>query len=288
MKASIRFYIKERIMEKLSRVILVSGLIAALITGCSSSSSNQPSDPVTVAPASEQYASSVWPKLHQNNFNTGLSMVDTSSVTGTTIIWTFHAGSKVDSSPAIGADGTIYVGCENGNLYALDPADGTPKWVFPTGGEIYTSSPAISADGTIYIGSETGFFAINPDGTQKWSYPTGDSEAGSPSIGADGTIYLASWDHNLYALNPDGSLKWKFTTGDSMDESPAIGADGTIYVGSGDSYLYAINPDGTKKWSFKAKNQEGMSTPSIGSDGTLIVGSENGYLYSINSHLEGD
>ena len=36
----------------------------------------------------------------------------------------------VYSSPAIGADGTIYVGSGGGKLYAINP-DGTLKWAFP-------------------------------------------------------------------------------------------------------------------------------------------------------------
>jgi outer membrane protein assembly factor BamB len=38
----------------------------------------------------------------------------------------------VFSSPAIGADGTIYVGSHDYNLYAINP-DGSQKWSFTTG-----------------------------------------------------------------------------------------------------------------------------------------------------------
>ena len=33
------------------------------------------------------------------------------------------------SSPAVGADGTVYVNSDDGNLFALNPADGSLKWV---------------------------------------------------------------------------------------------------------------------------------------------------------------
>ena len=58
------------------------------------------------------------------------------------------------SSPAIGSDGTIYVGSEDNNLYAINP-DGTKKWAFDTGDDV-NSSPAIGRDGTIYFGSLDG------------------------------------------------------------------------------------------------------------------------------------
>jgi len=60
----------------------------------------------------------------------------------------------VESSPAVGADGTIYVGSRDYNLYALNP-DGTQKWKFATNGEVW-SSPAVGADGTMYVGSADG------------------------------------------------------------------------------------------------------------------------------------
>jgi outer membrane protein assembly factor BamB len=264
------------------RMFLITFAVVAFSTGCSTSSNNQPSTPASSTSSTDQYANSTWPKLHHNNSNSGESL-HTSPVPTGTLKWDFFAGSKVDSSPAIGSDGTIYVGCENGNLYALNPADGSQKWAYLTGGVITTSSPAISADGTIYIGSHDAYlYAIYPDGSLKWKSQTGDSEASSPAIGADGTIYLASRDYNLYALNPaDGSLKWKFATGNAMADSPAIGSDGTIYIGSNDNNLYAVNPDGTKKWSFKTNN--GMSMPSIDFDGTIYVGSLNGRLYALNS-----
>ena len=38
------------------------------------------------------------------------------------------------STPAIADDGTIYVGSEDTNLYAVNP-DGTQKWEYPLGDE---------------------------------------------------------------------------------------------------------------------------------------------------------
>ncbi|MGB3478299.1 MAG: Ig-like domain-containing protein, partial [bacterium] len=55
------------------------------------------------------------------------------------------------SSPAIGTDGTIYIGSDDNALYAINP-DGTTKWRYSTGNYVF-SSPAIGADGTIYVGS---------------------------------------------------------------------------------------------------------------------------------------
>jgi glucose dehydrogenase len=118
-----------------------------------------------------------------------------------TLKWKYEIGDWTESSPAIGADGTIYVGSIDHYLYAIN-LDKTLKWRYKTG-DLVDSSPTIGKDGTIYAGSSDYYlYAINPY---------------------------------------DGNLKWKYETGGWVDSSPAIGADGTIYVGSEDGYLYAIN-----------------------------------------------
>jgi outer membrane protein assembly factor BamB len=197
-----------------------------------------------------------------------------------TMKWTFPTGGKVYSSPAIGADGTIYVGSDDFNMYAINQ-DGSLKWTFPTGNWVF-SSPAIDADGTLYFGSlDNHLYAVNPDGSLQWSFLAGDWVRSSPVIGDDGSIYFGCYDFHIYALKPDGSLKWKYLTGKGIYASPAIGANGTIYIGSFDDNLYAMNPDGTVKWSFLMGDNI-SSSPAIANDGTIYVGSWDMNMYAIN------
>lgn len=170
-------------------------------------------------------------------------VVDNDTIIGR-LKWSYSIGDTLFSSPAIGADGTIYVGSLDGYLYAINP-DGTFKWRYQTSGAVY-SSPAISAGGMIYIGSyDFDLYAITSDGALSWTFPTGQYVHSTGAIGSDGTIYIGSNDHCVYALNPSGSLRWSYATGGDVRSSPAIGPDGTIYVGSYDGYLYAIYGTGT-------------------------------------------
>jgi outer membrane protein assembly factor BamB len=200
-----------------------------------------------------------------------------------TVKWQFSTGGFIRSSPAIGIDGTIYVGSADYNLYAINP-DGTIKWQFTTGDAI-ESSPAIGANGTIYVGSnDYNLYAINPDGTKKWEFVTEAGVNSSPVVGIDGTIYVLCYNFNLYAVNPDGTKKWEISSGANFAYSSiAIGADGTIYTGSGGNSLYAINPDGTMKWEFITQGNI-WTSPAIGVDGTIYVGCEDRRFYAINSN----
>ncbi|MFQ6047702.1 MAG: PQQ-binding-like beta-propeller repeat protein, partial [Gemmatimonadales bacterium] len=73
------------------------------------------------------------------------------TITVLVTLWEFVTGDPVSSSPAMSADGTVYVGSWDYNLYAINP-DGTRRWEFVTGDEVH-SSPAIDTDGTVYVGS---------------------------------------------------------------------------------------------------------------------------------------
>jgi len=78
-------------------------------------------------------------------------------------LWEFETGSVVTSSPAIGSDGTVYVGSKDKKLYAINGKSGVKLWEFETGGDV-SSSPAIGSDGTVYVGSyDNKLYAIATD-----------------------------------------------------------------------------------------------------------------------------
>jgi len=223
-------------------------------------------------------ADTPWPMFRHNLKHTGKSPY--SGPAAPQARWSFQAGSWVFSSPAIDEDGTVYIGANDTQLYAINP-DGSEKWHFMSSGAFY-SSPAIGSDGTIYAGSYNGrLYAINPDGSEKWNFDTTDLIKSSPAIGDDGTIYIGSSDSNLYAVNPDGTKKWHFPTGNKIYASPAIEDDGTIYISSWDENLYAVFPNGGEKWRFHLGSQPRCS-PAIGADGTIYAGSQGTTFYAIN------
>ncbi|SVD50537.1 uncharacterized protein METZ01_LOCUS403391, partial [marine metagenome] len=57
-------------------------------------------------------------------------------------IWEFETDGVVNSSPAVGANGTVYVGSHGNKVYALHGATGVKLWEFQTKGLVF-SSPAV-------------------------------------------------------------------------------------------------------------------------------------------------
>jgi outer membrane protein assembly factor BamB len=93
---------------------------------------------------------------------------------GGTLKWQFNPGTGRDmrSSPTFAIDPingipTVYIGSDDGNLYAIDANTGNDLWAFDTGSPV-VSSPVVDLDGTIYVGSDNGnVYAINPNGIQQ-------------------------------------------------------------------------------------------------------------------------
>ncbi len=232
----------------------------------------------TVASFQGGLADSAWPMFRQNLLHTGRGIG--TEPAGNKVQWKFQTGEVSQTSPAIGIDGTLYIGSNDGNLYAVK-SDGSLKWKYQTGSPV-ESSPAIGKDGTVYFGSdESGMCAVDPNGSLKWKISSSLNFTSSPAIGPDGTIYIGAIDGNLYAINPDGSVKWKFVAGGGIGSSPALALDGTIYFGANDNNLYAVKADGNLKWKFPTGNKI-YSSPAIATDGTIYVGSTDKNLYAVN------
>lgn len=226
--------------------------------------------------------------------------------------WKFHTGGEVVSSPAI-VNGVVYVGSNDGNLYAINDSTGTQEWKFTARARI-PSSPAV-ADGSVYFGAYDGnFYAVDAaNGKLRWrfgipgerryaathlhgSLPAGetmpdpfDVYLSSPAVW-NGAVYFGSGDGNIYALDAaTGSLRWKVKTGDVVHASPAV-VDGKLYIGSWDSYFYALDATtGKELWRFKTgedpniHNQVGIQSSATVANGVVYFGCRDSNLYALDA-----
>ncbi len=151
------------------------------------------------------------------------------------------------SSPAI-ANGFVYFGSGDGNIYALDATTGDLKWKFKTG-DVVHASPAI-ADGKLFIGSwDSYFYALDSaTGKELWRFKTGEDPDMHNQVGiqssatvADGVVYFGCRDSNLYALDAaTGKKLWAFNNkGSWVIVSPVVQA-GKLYFATSDSALLHV------------------------------------------------
>src|SRR6266852_3647774 len=229
--------------------------------------------------------------LQRTRFNPNEDILTSTNVSGLVPDWTFTSGGFVDSSPTV-ANGMVYVGSEDGKLYAFNASTGKPLWTASTGGIIYYSSPAVS-DGVVYVGSKDHqLYAFNAStGKLLWKASTGNSIFSSPAI-ANGIVYVGSSDGKLYAFKISScsiscSPFWTAATRAAITYSSPAVANGMVYIGSDDHNLYAFNATGCGQascppvWMASAGDVV-RSSPTV-ANGVVYVGSDDGKLYALNA-----
>jgi len=228
------------------------------------------------------------------------------------VAWKFKTQGRVISSPVVVGD-AVYVGSTDGNLYAVNRADGTLRWKFATRGAV-NSSPAF-ANGVVFAGSTDGrFYAVDAaTGKEKWNFKTaGETRFTAPGIHggtprtemmadvfdmflsspviAGGAVYFGSGDHNVYALDIEtGALRWTFRTGNVVHASPAV-SNGVVFIGSWDRNMYAINAaTGKEIWKFQTGNdtviynQIGIASSAAVAGGVVYFGCRDGHFYAVDA-----
>ena len=161
------------------------------------------------------------------------------------LAWTFQTQAPVKSSAVI-SGGVVYIGSDDGFVYALDADKGARQWAFKTEGPI-EAPPLVVAD-RVYVGSGDGFFyAVNAvDGKPLWKYQTNDRIVGAANWhrGDDhlaASVLVGSYDNFLYCIEPDsGKLRWKVETHSYVNSAPAVHGDRAVFGGC-DGIVYVVS-----------------------------------------------
>ncbi len=192
------------------------------------------------------------------------------------LVWNYSIGHSEISAPIIDR-GTLYIGSDDNNLYALDAATGKLKWRYSTFGRVYTPT---ANNGLVYAASfDNNIYAIDSTGNLRWKTNTGNSIA-SPPVIYNNMLYggFDKFIYSIYIVN--GTIKWRYATDGLIESAPAI-SQGILYVGSDDSKIYALDAGNKNlRWSYKT----GGSITSLSVvNGILYAGSRDNRIYAIDS-----
>jgi outer membrane protein assembly factor BamB len=215
-----------------------------------------------------------------------------------TLLWTYRTGAPVTSSPSV-VDGTVYVGSQDRNLYALNASTGALLWKYDTREryDYVSSSPAVS-NGVVYIGGmKTKVHAVDAySGDLLWEYKlprrtTIRSGISSSAAVAGGVVSIGNMDGTVYAFDEEtGVLLWNHTFSpleydeNSVFSSPAV-ADGVVYIQAYGGHLCALDASGgTVLWNYVNENDwSAYSSPAV-SEGVVYFGSGvKGNLHALHA-----
>ncbi len=124
------------------------------------------------------------------------------SLTG--LKWKFNTTHPIESSPTVVGD-TVYIGCNDGHLYALDKANGTVRWKFATRGNAPVRSTAAVWKNKVvcFVGNDDILYALDAKtGQKKWEAGTG---GGLKDFGK-GTSPLLLNDY-VFCNGPEGKAR---------------------------------------------------------------------------------
>ncbi|MDZ7356821.1 MAG: PQQ-binding-like beta-propeller repeat protein [candidate division KSB1 bacterium] len=191
-------------------------------------------------------------------------------------LWQTKTDDQIRSSPAY-RNGVIVFGCDDGNVYAVNPSDGKIRWKFKTSASV-TATPAIG-DSVVYVGSsDNHFYAIHLcSGKLIWQFATNGQILQASAVN-DSLVIFGSSDGQLYCLNrATGTLRWSFPAKSIISTAPLI-AGSFVLFGSLDQHYYAIDlATGSERWKYKTNGR--VRTAPVIWKNYLIAGSENNELY---------
>lgn len=185
------------------------------------------------------------------------------------------------AAPNVAPDGTIYVGSDDGRLYAVSPS-GRARWSIDGLGPY-----AVARDGTVYAASSSDLCALDGEGRFTWrhSFPW---DLVPPMISSEGDLYgfdlVDRVRFGIYAMEPDGSRRRSFEAANLKLGLPEAVLDGRrIYVvghdtregGSATEYLVALDSHGEVIWKTPlGKNGFTRAIAGVGPSGTIYVASD--------------
>ncbi len=167
-------------------------------------------------------------------------------------LWNYTnvANSRSFSSPAV-ANGVVYVGSYDENMYALDGATGDKLWNYSAGD--FHPAPAV-AKGIVYaITSGANIYALDAlNGGRIWNYSIYDDWLvwDQPYFAiSNEVVYARNGLDKLYALDAISGVRlWNLTFGKSIS-APTVVND-VVYLGS-ENALYALNAhNGAILWNY--------------------------------------
>ena len=194
------------------------------------------------------------------------------------------------SSPAV-ANGKVYFGSGDGNIYAVTADTGIEVWKVQTK-DVVHASPAV-ANNTVYIGSwDSYFYALDAEtGQEKWTFHGGEDNTIHNQVGfqssatvADGVVYVGCRDGHVYALDAaTGKKRWDYSTNKSWVNATAAVRNGLVYTGTSDSsrFMALDAKNGHLVWNFNAHAYL-FSSPALAGD-FAYVGDHNGRLYAVDA-----
>ena len=199
------------------------------------------------------------------------------------LVWRTKTGGAA-RSPILG-NGTLFIGSDDGFLYALNARTGVDRWRLNLGG---VSNVPVYGDGVVAAADRNGALhgvdAVT--GAERWR--TDPVLNGGLPVLANGVVYATGNDHRAHGFDlQTGVERWAWSAPADLGGALAVAED-AAYVESTGGVMHAVALDGSgERWSFEMTIPGAMSIPIVAADVVLVAslqgaGDPAGELYAVD------
>ena len=172
------------------------------------------------------------------------------------ILWEAELDGAIPGSPALGADGMLYVGSLAKKLEKFDPATGNHQSAEDTNNWIW-GTPVADGD-NLYFSDVSGYFYSYNTQSGGWNWDPvklDDAITASPLV-RDNDVLVPTESGNIYSVNKENgtSAVWRQVDKKGKAYTTPVQAGDYVLVAytESDYYLIALDRDGDKKWTYPA------------------------------------
>lgn len=182
------------------------------------------------------------------------------------VLWKRPLGGAIAGRPTyVAASGLLYVGCDDGNLYAIDASSGAQRWAYQTRAPI-ASQPVVAGSVVYFTTGGNRIYSLDAyTGKWRWQYeresPDSFTIRGYPAPLVRGDrVYVGFSDGYLACLQAaTGEVIWaralfgEATRFVDVDATPLY-YRGALLVSSYATGVFALDPkDGSTRWHYEVE-----------------------------------
>lgn len=185
------------------------------------------------------------------------------------------------------AHGKVFVGAQDGNVYAFDAAAGKMLWSFETGDKVnaapnWVKAPKGDAIWILVGSNDNRFYALDAaTGKKVWEYETGNIINGAPAV-SRGIAIFGGCDGLIHMVNvADGTKAGEVEIKDYIAASAALDGD-EVYVGHhGNKFLRVDLKEKKIVWQFGERDFPFMGAPALTKD-RVVFGGQDKRVHCLN------
>jgi outer membrane protein assembly factor BamB len=183
--------------------------------------------------------------------------------------WRRATGGRVYGAPAVGADGSVFVGTDDHALLAFS-STGELRFRLRTDDEVDVPL-LVRKDASVVFASGREVLAVSSRGNVMFRFAADRKVFTAVAEDDAGTLFFGSQDKRVYALTQNGILKWKTALGADVDGAPVVDDDGSVFVGTDAGELVHLSANGEVLMR-TALGGFVRGSLSIARDGSLLTG----------------